>query len=206
LAPLDLAVHREIVFQQKETRMQRTCWSIALGSLCILEIAAQATAQDKPTKIEFADGKFTLEAPATWQRKQPRTRIVEHEFEVPVAKGDENAGRVTLMGAGGGVEANIQRWFGQFTQPDGANTSDKAKVKKTSLAGQDVHLIDVSGTYLDRPGPAAPGVERPGYRMLAAVIATKDLGTYFIKFYGPERTVADNEKAFLKMIEGLSQK
>ena len=69
-----------------------------------------------------------------------------------------------------------------------------------------MHLVDVSGTFKDQRGPAAPAVERPKYRMLAAIVATKSLGTYFIKFYGPEHTVADNEKAFLTMIEGLEQK
>ena len=31
----------------------------------------------------------SLDAPGAWQSKQPRTRIVEHEFAVPAAKGDE---------------------------------------------------------------------------------------------------------------------
>ena len=56
------------------------------------------------------------------------------------------------------------------------------------------------------PGPAAPAVERPKYRMLGAIIPTKGTGTYFIKVYGPERTMAENEKAFLAMIESLKQK
>ena len=42
------------------------------------------------------------------------------------------------------------------------------------------HVVDVSGTFLDRPGPFAPPVERPGHRMLAAIIETPD-ANYFIK-------------------------
>ena len=42
--------------------------------------------------------------------------------------------------------------------------------------------------------------------MFAAIIVTKDLGNYFLKFYGPERTVADNRVAFDKMVESLQVK
>ena len=42
--------------------------------------------------------------------------------------------------------------------------------------------------------------------MLAAIVVTKDLGNYFIKFYGPERTVTDNKAAFDKMIDSLAVK
>jgi hypothetical protein len=42
--------------------------------------------------------------------------------------------------------------------------------------------------------------------MLGAIIATRSLGDYFIKLTGPERTIAENEKAFLDMIESLRSK
>ena len=48
-------------------------------------------------------------------------------------------------------------------------------------------IVDLSGTYMDRPGPMAPGVERPNYRMLAAIIETTQNGNHFIKFYGPQQ-------------------
>ena len=168
--------------------------------------AGLAQAQENPAQIDLGGGKFELKAPATWVRKQPQTRIVEHEFAIPAAEGDKTDGRLTVMGAGGSVEANIDRWYAQFTQPDGGSTRERAKVKQINAAGQDVHLVDVSGTFKDQRGPVAPAVERPKYRMLAAIVATKDQGNYFIKLYGPERTIADNEKAFVAMIEGLQQK
>ena len=110
------------------------------------------------------------------------------------------------MSAGGGVDANIERWYGQFTQPDGASTRDRAKVKKIKVGGEEIHLVDLSGTYKDQRGPMAPAVQREKYRMLAAIIPTKNAGTYYLKLYGPERTIADSEKAFVTMIEGLERK
>lgn len=176
------------------------------GLLLCLGWATFALAQENPAKLEMAGGKLEMTAPAKWQRKQPKTRIVEHEFAVAASKGDPADGRLTVMGAGGGVQANIDRWYGQFTQPDGGSTRERAKVKKTQVGGQEVHLVDISGTFRDQRGPVAPAVERPKYRMLAAIIETQSLGDYFIKFYGPQRTVADNEKAFLDMIDSLQQK
>ncbi len=182
-------------------------WKILSFALALSAVfVVRASAQDAPGSIEFADGHLAMKAPAAWKRKQPLTSIVEHEFAIPAAKGDAADGRLTLMAAGGGVEANIARWYGQFTQPDGGSTSERAKVKEFKVAGQDVHLVDISGTFKDQRGPAAPAVERPKYRMLGAIVPTANAGTYFIKFYGPERTVADNEKAFVTMLESLERK
>jgi hypothetical protein len=169
-------------------------------------IVRDASAQEKANRLELGDGKVTLSAPKDWQRKQPRTSIVEYEFAVPAAKGDALDGRMTVMAAGGGIDANVERWYGQFTQPDGGSTRDRAKVKKQKIGGEEVHIVDLSGTYKDQAGPMAPATERPKYRMLAAIIPVKDAGTYYFKFYGPERTVAEQEKAFLSMIEGLERK
>ena len=181
----------------------------AAFSVCLLILVAAsslAVGQENPLKLSLADGKLLLKAPGTWVRKAPQSTIIEHEFAIPPAKGDAAEGRMTVMAAGGGIDANIDRWYGQFTQPDGASTRERAKVKKIQAAGEDVHLVDISGTFKDQRGPVAPAVERPKYRMLAAIIATKTMGNYFIKFYGPERTIAENEKAFVSMIEGLERK
>lgn len=164
------------------------------------------TDEPAPPKAFVVGDAYKLVPPAGWVVKQPRTRIVEHEFAVPAAKGDELEGRVTVMGAGGGVEANIDRWYQQFTQPDGGSTKERAKVDKKTIAGQEVTCVDIAGTFMDRPGPQAPGVERKNYRMLGAIIQTKQAGNYFIKFYGPERTVAENKAAFDKMLDSLERK
>lgn len=167
----------------------------------------------KNEKMAIADGRFELTVPDNWERKPPKSNIVEYEFEVPASTGDAGPARVTVMGAGGSVEDNINRWYGQFRQPDEADTSKTAKVEQKKVAGQEVTVVDVSGTYLDKPGgPFAGGktVERENYRMLAAIVETtkngKKTGNYFIKLIGPKQTIADNKKAFDKMIESLKDR
>ena len=155
----------------------------------------------------IADGAYALQAPADWQRTTPKSGIVETEFAIQPEAGDGTAaGRMTVMGAGGSVQANIDRWYGQFSQPDGGATKDKAATKSLKVAGCDVTIVDVSGTYKDSPGgPFAGGatVERPGYRMLAAIVETPDDGNHFLKFYGPARTVERHAAGFRRMIEGM---
>jgi hypothetical protein len=159
--------------------------------------------------ISLGEGKLVLQAPEKWVRREPRTRIVEHEFAVEGKKGQE-AGRVTVMGAGGSIEDNIERWLGQFVQPDGKKSKEKAKIDKKTIAGVPVHVVDVSGTYKDMPGgPFARGktIDRADYRMLGAIIAGgPSVGNYFIKFYGPQEIVKEHEKAFHKMVESLEKK
>ena len=186
---------------------------LGVVALILLQPSAvsAADAQKKPQEIKLADGQLVLSAPGEWEQKQPRTRIVEHEFAAPAADGDSEAGRLTIMGAGGSVDANIQRWIGQFSQDDGSKTEDAAKVEKKKIAGMEVRLVDISGTYKDMPGgPFAGGktIERPNYRMLAAIIVSGDpnVGNYFLKFYGPKKTIDANEKPFRKMVESLTKK
>ena len=166
-----------------------------------------AAAEDR--SVSLADGKLQMTAPETWQRKKPQNNVIQYEFSVAPVGDDEKPGRVTISGAGGSVEANIDRWAGQFIQPDGSDSKKAAKIEEKKIAGQEVHLVDISGTFKDQPGgpfSGGPVVERKDYRMFAAIIVTKDLGNYFLKFYGPERTVADNRAAFDKMVESLEVK
>ncbi len=186
-------------------------------------------------QIDLAEGKILLTAPKSWVRTQPRVRFIDHEFTVPATKEEaakinppkaeppadtpkEDApqpesldGRVTVMGAGGAVEANIERWIGQFSQADGSETKNLVPEaeRKTTIAGLEVLRVDLSGTYHDSPRPLDPtakAVDRENYRMLAAIVVTPKLGNYFIKFYGPRPLVDDHAAEFNKMIAGLTVK
>jgi hypothetical protein len=183
--------------------MLKHCVAI-LTLVCLLQLGPTAPA--RADEMAMADGKLVVTAPESWKKKMPRTRIVEHEYEVPAVEGDENAGRMTVMGAGGSIEANIDRWVAQFDLK-----GSKPKKEETKIAGQKVYLVDISGTYKDTPPGAGPfsgakPILRPDYRMLAAIISTEKEGNHFIKFYGPKKTVAENEDAFKKMLDSLKVK
>ncbi|WP_460184628.1 hypothetical protein [Thermopirellula anaerolimosa] len=166
----------------------------------------ESTATASPAGGELVlAGKYRVTAPEGWQPRRPAINMIEYEFAVPAVEGDPRDGRVTFMAAGGSVEANIDRWLAQFTQPDGAENRERAKIETVQAAGAEVHLVDISGTYNESSGPMmGNAVPRENYRMLGAIIASADGGMpYFIKFYGPAKTVSANADAFRKMIEAM---
>jgi hypothetical protein len=163
----------------------------------------------EPQKLELAEGKLELTISGDWKKIAPKSRIIEFEFSVPAVEGDEQPGRVTVMGAGGSIEANIDRWMAQFIQPDGSETKDSAKVDEKTVGGQKVTTVDIAGTYDDRPpfpGAGVKGVMREKYRMLSMIIQTEKLGNYFVKFYGPAATIEKNKAAFDEMVKSLQTK
>lgn len=158
-------------------------------------------------EMQLAEGKLTVTAPESWKKKTPRTKIVEFEYEIPAVEGDEMPGRMTVMGAGGSIEDNINRWVSQFQ----LKGDQKPKRDEAKIAGQKVYLVDITGTFKDTPPGAGPfsgakPVLRENYRMLAAIIATEKNGQHFIKLTGPKATIAKNEEAFKQMIDSLQAK
>ena len=179
----------------------RAVSAVVIVALLSLASASSAPAADEEgAVISVAEGNITMRAPAGWSKEEPRVRIIEAEMTIPAAKGDKEAGRCTVMGAGGSIQANIDRWIGQFTK------TTQNKTEKKEIAGQEVHLVQLAGTYNDQRGPFAPAVLRDDYRMLGAIIVTAKRGNYFVKFYGPAATVSANEKAFLTMLDTLKVK
>lgn len=168
--------------------------------LCLFAPTFRCLAADAPADRTIKAGSFSLQAPDSWKREKPRSRIIEHEFSVPAEEGEEGAGRITMMFSGGTLDDNIDRWKGQF------KLLDKAKeVEKHKIADLHIHLVDLTGTYIDKPAPVAPGVDREGYRMLGAIIEMDDGKNYFVKFYGPKKTVGAHADEFKKLLDSLKK-
>jgi hypothetical protein len=163
--------------------------------------SADGTAADRPASHP-SDGAeddvqldaITLTAPAGWERKPTSSPFVIAELALPRIEGDEADGRLTISTAGGSVEANIDRWKGQFEpQPESASQED------VDVGGLKVTIVDLSGTFNDQRGPFAPGERRPGYRMIAAVIPVEGQ-LHFIKATGPQNTIASHADAIHQFI------
>lgn len=158
--------------------------------------AAEATALGPEVDV----GAIRLKAPEGWTRKQPRSTFVAAEFALPKAEGDEADGRLTVSLAGGSVSDNVKRWRDQF-----GGKPEKDQQQEQEIAGLKVTVVDFAGTYSDQPGPFAPAVERPGYRMLAAIVPVGEQ-LHFIKSYGPQKTMGDHEDAFHAFLQSLQKK
>jgi hypothetical protein len=190
------------------------CWLACQATFCnAQETAAEKTVEDKadskPVTIEIAGGKLQLKAPSEWKQVIPKVpNLIMYEFNYPSnAKPGEATVRVTVSQSGGGVEPNLTRWYGQFTQPDGKPTKDVAKVEVLDAAGQKVHYVQLTGTYLDSvPMSPRPAVKREKYMMLGAIIETKESGLFFIKLIGPVSEKEKLEGGFVKMLKEMEAK
>lgn len=142
-------------------------------------------------------------APPNWKSEAQRPMRLA-TYTVPPAAGDKEGGECGVFyfgqGQGGGVEANIDRWIGQFLEADGQPAKAAAKQEKKTVHGLKVTTVDVSGAYTGMAGPQSQGgAPKSGYRLLGAIVENSQ-GSIFFKFTGPAKTVAQNEAAFGKML------
>ena len=198
IAPMALA--NVVIVAQDKSKSDASSGQVDKAKTGKPEHAADAKPLD-PIKFSVADGQLEFSAPGDWKKVEPASTMIDAEFSIEPIEGDAKSCRLTVMGAGGTIEANIDRWIGQVQQPDGSATKDKAAITKKEIAGMTIHLVDVTGTYLDQRGPQAPKVELKDYRLLAAILETDADGSYFVKLYGPVKTIAKHRDAFVKMVE-----
>ena len=149
--------------------------------------------------IELSVAGLTYTAPPGWKPVATSSAMRVAQFSVPRSAGDAQDAELVLYyfgGAGGTVEANIERWVGQMQQPDGRPSSAVMKRQSRTVNGMKVTLVDVPGTYVAEMTPGSPQRHNsPNFHLRAAVIETSN-GPYFIKLTGPAKTVAAAEKSF----------
>jgi hypothetical protein len=159
---------------------------------------ATAAGGDLKSKVTSKElGTITVSVPAQWVEKRPSVSFILAEYTLPKVEGDSDDGRLTVSRAGGSIKDNIQRWRGQFR-----GKLLKDETKEIKVDGLTVTLIDFAGEYNDRRGPFAPGVTKPGYRMLAAIIPV-DGQLHFVKCTGPVATLTSHEKAFEQFVRSV---
>lgn len=153
-----------------------------------------------------ADGGIDYKAPAGWIEEAP-SAMRKGQYRLPHAEGDEDDAELAVFyfgpGQGGTVQANIDRWIGQFAGPDGGSVKDSAKISTKSVNGRDITIVDVSGTFITSMGPMmASGPPKPNYRMLGAIVETPS-GPWFFKLTGPQNTVAKWEESFNQFTDSI---
>lgn len=146
------------------------------------------------------------DAPAGWVSKPPASSMRVAEFTLPKTTGDAEDATLGIFffgGQGGNVEANMERWIGQMTQPDGRPSKEVAKTTKFTSRGLAITLVDLGGTYVAEVTPgSSERFNKPGFRLRAAVVETKE-GPYFVKLTGPEKTVARWDESFMTFLKSL---
>jgi hypothetical protein len=148
-----------------------------------------------------------FDAPDGWVAKTPSSTMRVAEFALPRAATDAEDASLTVyfFGAtqGGSVSANIDRWIGQMTQPDGKASKDVAKTSAMESHGLKISLVDLTGTYVAEMSPGATEhFNKPGFRLRAAVVETPG-GPYYVKVIGPSATVAKWDPSVAQFLKSL---
>jgi len=156
----------------------------------------------------FADSVAGLKwtAPPGWT-SQGRTSMRAATCAISPAPGDREGAECVVYffgaGRGGSVEANIERWKGQFSEPGGHPAA--AKVGKRTIHALPVTTIQSAGDYSGMAGPMTPGATvKHHYRLLGAIIEGPG-GNVFIKFAGPEKTVATQQGHFEELLNSFAK-
>lgn len=141
--------------------------------------------------------------PAGWKTEGTARPMRAATYDIPAAPGDKDPAECAVyffgQGQGGSIDANLERWKGQF------HNASPAKTAKRTIHGLAVTTIDVSGSYSGMGGPMAPSTTtKPAYRMLGAIVEGPG-GNVFFKFTGPEKTIAQNQAKFDSMLASVSK-
>ena len=172
--------------------------TVRLG-LVLACLAGAGAAAAQPT-IRF-------EPPDDWIRVESRSPMRIVEFVLPKIEGDAEDAELVVYyfgGAGGTVQANLERWTNQMLQPDGRPSTEVATTTSFEIGELPVTVLDVPGIFAAevRPG-SGMRYHKPEFRMKAAVVETPD-GPYFFKLTGPDQTVLHWDARFATLLESVS--
>jgi hypothetical protein len=177
---------------------------ISIVSLSILAVFSACAAAPKEIPPESAatahSGGVKWTAPARWEAK-PASGMRAATYIIPAAEGDsEGAECAVFENLGGGVQANITRWVGQFDNREG-----EPNQKSETINGLPVTTVDVSGAFKGGgPMMGQSGAPKAGYRMLGAIVEGPE-GDVFFKLTGPAKTVAAAQDEFQAMIKSIKK-
>jgi hypothetical protein len=137
--------------------------------------------------------------PARWtDRGATQMRLAT--YDAPAAAGSEGGECAVFYfgpSQGGDVEANFDRWIGQFE-----NHGKISRAAETH-GGMAVKRVEVDGTYL---APSGPMMESSGSKrgwMLKGAIVEGPNGNIFFKFTGPKATLEASAKEFDALLASL---
>jgi hypothetical protein len=178
--------------------MMRYCRFLALMLTAAAAGAPGIRAADNEGS-EVTLGNLKSRVPSTWKQDPVTSQMRLAQFKLPKANGDPSDAEVVIFqNITGSAQANIDRWKGQFIPPEGQTMKDAAKTTESKIAGANVTILDVRGTYKFKARPFDPNAKeelRPNYRMVGVVFEV-DGKPYHIRFVGPAKTVEQYKKSF----------
>jgi hypothetical protein len=183
-------------------------------ALALLALAACSKAPPEPDAAPASSAAqapavppLTWDAPGSWARlPTPPSGANKASYRLDKVGNDKEEATLEVFypGLKSDPPAAFKEWLSQF---DG----DAAQLaKRDAFAVRDfaVETVEMSGTYKVALTPPARGrkaapvqMVKNGFRLLGAVIKTKDRGNWFFKMVGPDETVQAARSSFRTMLE-----
>jgi hypothetical protein len=163
-----------------------------MKSTLILLLAVSFFALPNLTRAEEAEtlvvSEFTFKYGKPWIRQQVTSSMRAGQLTYDHA--DEKLADIDLViyffgqGQGGGIQANLDRWVGQF------EGTPESKIEEKEMSGRKVSFLTAKGTYMDSMGgPFSGNKEAKTDHMMLAAILPSDQGAVFLKLTGPQASV-----------------
>jgi len=149
------------------------------------------------------DPGITWQAPPRWvEELATGMRLATYVIPAPASGGEGARCAVYYFGPGqgGGSDANVERWIGEFENPS-------EPVRRVSeVRGLKVSRVEVTGTYRAHADPAQ-GSSGPssGWTLIGAIVEGPN-GTVFFKLTGPSRSAAPAAKEFDGLLASIRKK
>ena len=166
---------------------------------------AQAPAVTAPAVTASAAppalGDISWTMPVAWQTVPSPSSMRKATYKITKAAGDPEDAEMSVTQVGGGVDANVQRWAGQFQ-----DSKDAPKRTQRTVGAVKVTVVEMHGTFSGSGMPGAPAAgPKKGYGLLGAIVESTD-PPYFFKMSGPDKTVTAARADFDKLVGSFAAK
>jgi hypothetical protein len=150
--------------------------------------------------VEFSVGRFSFERPAEWKWEVPGSSMRKAQLSVP--GGESGPADVTFFhfgpGEGGGLQANVDRWFAQFGN---SNTGQNQE----SVGETRIVFVEAEGVFQSGM-PGGPTTPLPDHALRGAIIVDEAGGDVFVKMTGPASVVTGARSKFDDMVRAAASK
>jgi hypothetical protein len=161
-------------------------------------LGAVAFAAEAPKT--FSVGEFTFTRPENWGWVPATSPMRKAELKVESKDKKEKAEVIFFHfgeSNGGGTQANVDRWLGQFKEP---REKLNSKVDTAKSNNGTITFVQAEGTYMSGM-PMGPKTPQPNSMLLGAILESPK-GNVFVRMTGPAGLVKAAQGEFKKMIGG----
>jgi hypothetical protein len=170
----------------------------ASAAIVALVIPAAVTAQGTVSLLGYSAA-----VPAGWVTAPSTSSMRLAQYTIPGGDGLVAAEVVVYFfgeGQGGDVAANLERWKGQFSNPDAAPVYEK--VTRDSTGAFPITIAEYRGTYARGIGMGDASAAKSGQSLIAAIAETPR-GTLFFQLFGATENVSPRRDALVAFVRSL---